>query len=301
MKKFFGVVTPLVTPMTGNEAVDYDSLENLCDYLVKKGINGLYPNGTTGEVIYLSVEERKKILEHVLKANAGRAVVFSQVGASNTRETVELARHAEEAGADGIGVVTPYYHKLSDEQLFRFYKTVAGSVSPDFPVYLYAIPQLAANDISVDLTRRIADECPNVIGMKYSYPEMPRMLKFLDIRGGDFSVMCGPDDLFYCLLSSGGDGTISGNSNVIPEQYAAVYSAFLAGDWKKAARLQDRVIALNAVISGPNNIACYKSGLVRRGIIAGNTTRSPLTALTPAEEEALFARMDALDYLHPVE
>ncbi len=107
------------------------------------------------------------------------------------------------------------------------------------------------------------------------------MLKFLNVRGGDFSVVTGPDDLFYCLLASGGDGTISGNSNVIPECYAAVYSAFLRGDYIAAAKLQDRVIRLNAVLSGPNSLACYKAGLVRRGVIAHRTLRSPLTELAP--------------------
>ena len=122
MKKFYGVVTPLSTPMCADENVDYDSLESLCLFLIEKGINGLYPNGTTGEVVYLTAVERKKILEHVVKAAAGRAVVFSMVGAATTAETIELAQHAEKAGADGIGVVTPYYHKLSDVQLFAHYK-----------------------------------------------------------------------------------------------------------------------------------------------------------------------------------
>ena len=108
--------------MCADENVDYDSLESLCHFLIEKGINGLYPNGTTGEVIYLTADERKKILEHVVKAAAGRAVVFSMVGAATTAETIELAQHAEKAGADGIGVVTPYYHKLSDDQLFAHYK-----------------------------------------------------------------------------------------------------------------------------------------------------------------------------------
>ncbi len=98
MKKFYGVVTPLSTPMCADENVDYDSLESLCHFLIEKGINGLYPNGTTGEVIYLTADERKKILEHVVKAAAGRAVVFSMVGAATTAETIELAQHAEKGG-----------------------------------------------------------------------------------------------------------------------------------------------------------------------------------------------------------
>ena len=101
MKNFYGVVTPLSTPMCADENVDYDSLESLCHFLIEKGINGLYPNGTTGEVIYLTADERKKILEHVVKAAAGRAVVFSMVGAATTAETIELAQRLIDIHADG--------------------------------------------------------------------------------------------------------------------------------------------------------------------------------------------------------
>lgn len=299
MKKLTGVVTPLSTPMDEDGQVDYDGLENLCRYLIERGINGLYPNGTTGEVVYLTIDERKKILEHTVRAAAGRTTVFSMVGAATTRETISLARHAENVGADGIGVVTPYYLKLSDEELFLHYKQVAESVSQNFPIYLYAIPQLAANDISVPLAQRIAEVCPNVVGIKYSYPDMPRMLRFLAIRQHSFSVLTGPDDLFFALLSSGGDGAISGNSNVIPEYYSAVYAAFQAGDYEKAARLQGQVNLLNGIISGPNHLARYKACLKHRGVIRCANLRSPLTPLAPSEEAALFQQLQALQYTCP--
>ncbi len=299
MKKLRGVITPLSTPMDEKERVDYDSLEELCSFLIEKGINGLYPNGTTGEVIYLSIEERKKILEHTLKAAAGRAAVFSMVGAAATRETIELAQHAQAAGADGIGVVTPYYMKLSQEELFRHFKRVADSVDRDYPVYLYAIPQMAVNDISVELAERIADACPNVAGIKYSYPDMPRMLQLQEIRQGTFSVLTGPDDLFYALLACGGDGTISGNSNVIPEHYAAIYKAFQLGDRKKADMLQRRTSQLNGILSSARSLARYKAALVHRKVIRCAALRAPLAPISAEEAQELYQALEEMDYTNP--
>ena len=295
----YGVNTPISCPMTKEGEVDYASLKNLCNYLIEKGVHGLYPNGSTGEMCYLTLEERKKVLECVLEANQGRVQVFSMVGALTTKDTIELAQHAERVGADGIGVVTPYYFKLDDEELLQYYVDVSSSVSKDFSIYLYGIPQLAVNDITPELAERIAQKCPNVVGIKYSYPDMPRLLKFMDVRGGDFSVLAGPDDLFYALLASGGDGTISGNSNVIPEHYVAIYDAYKAGNYELAAKIQAKVNRLIAYISGPNNMSRYKVGLKHRGIIAEAAMRRPLREITPEEEKEYLDAIEAMDYLDP--
>lgn len=297
MKKMYGVNTPISCPMKKGGEVDYESLKKLCEYLIEKGIHGLYPNGSTGEMCYLTLEERKKVLECVLEANQGRVQVFSMVGALTTRDTIELAQHAERVGADGIGVVTPYYFKLDEEELVQYYADVASSVSEDFSIYMYGIPQLAVNDITPALAEKVAQRCPNVVGIKYSYPDMPRLLQFMDVRGGDFSVLAGPDDLFYALLASGGDGTISGNSNVIPEHYVAIYDAYKAGNYELAAKLQAKVNRLIAHISGPNNMSRYKVGLRHRGIIAEAAMRRPLREITPEEEKAYLDAIEALHYL----
>lgn len=299
MKKMYGVNTPLSCPMTANGEVDYEGLKSLCNYLIEKGVHGLYPNGSTGEMAYLTVEERKKVLECVLEANQGRVQVFSMVGANTTADTIELAQHAERVGADGIGVVTPYYFKLDEQELLQYFVDVASSVSEDFAVYLYGIPQLAVNDITVALAEKIAAACPNVAGIKYSYPDMPRLLQFMDVRGGDFSVLAGPDDLFYALIASGGDGVISGNSNVIPEHYVAIYDAYKAGNYELAAKIQAKVNRLIAHISGPNHMSRYKVGLKHRGIIADSSVRKPLRNITPEVEKAYIEAIEALDYTDP--
>lgn len=299
MKKMYGVNTPISCPMLKNGEVDYKGLTDLCEYLIEKGVHGLYPNGSTGEMCYLTLEERKKILECTLEAAKGRVNVFCMVGANTTQDTIELARHAENAGADGIGVVTPYYFKLDETELVQYFVDVASSVSPDFPVYLYGIPQLAVNDITPVMAEKIVQHCPNVIGVKYSYPDVPRMLKFMDVNNGKFSVLTGPDDLFYTILASGGDGVISGNSNVIPEHYVAIYDAYKSGDHRLAAKIQAKVNRLLVHISGPNHMARYKVGLHHRGIIGCAAMRRPLRELTAEEEQDYLNAIEAMEYLDP--
>lgn len=285
--------------MTKDGQVDYEGLANLCNFLVEKGIHGLYPNGSTGEMVYLTLEERKKILEVTVQTVHGRANVFAMVGANNTRDTIELAQHAEKVGADGIGVVTPFYFKLDQKELLQFFVDVASSVSPDFPVYLYGIPQLAVNDVTPALAEAIVKQCPNVVGVKYSYPDMIRMLKFLEVNNGNFSVLTGPEELFFALLASGGDGVISGSSNVIPEYFVAIYDAFKAGDYKKAAQMQAKTNRILNVLNAANHMSCYKVGMRQRGLIQNATMRRPLREITAEEEQSLLAGLEALNYLDP--
>ena len=197
MKKLYGVTVPLVTPFDEAGRLDEASLEKLTEYLIQKGIQCLYPAGTTGEMMYLTVEERKRVAETVVRKTAGRAVVYVHTGAWNLEDTIVLSRHAAQIGADGIGVVTPAFFKLTEKELFHYYKAVSDSVPEDFPIYLYGIPQCAVNDLTPELAGRIAEACPNVVGIKYSYNDMSRIQKFMTLRGGEFSVLCGPASVLF--------------------------------------------------------------------------------------------------------
>ncbi len=299
MQKLFGTVIPIVTPLTEDDKIDVESLKRLVDHCIDGGMNCLYPNGTTGEMMYMTVEERKLVAEVVVEHTAGRVPVFVQVGAWNQADTIELAQHAVKIGAQGIGVVTPIFYKLSDDGLFDFYKAVAASVPADFPVYLYSIPQNAINDISPACAARIAAECPNVIGIKYSFPDMTKLQNFMTINtkaGDPFSVLVGPDHLFEAVCAVGGEGVVSGNAMCIPEHYAAVWKAIQAKDFDEATRLQRRTNILNGVMCAINNIAAYKVILKDEGVIATTKMRRPFENLKPEEEKALLAKMKELDY-----
>lgn len=296
MKKLYGVTVPLVTPFDENGKVDVRSLENLTEYLIEKGIQCLYPVGTTGEMMYLNIEERKLVAETVIRQAGGRAVVYVQAGAWNLEDTIELAQHAEEKGADGIGVVTPVFFKLTDKELLTYYKAVSESVGIGFPIYLYGIPQCAVNDITPELARRVADVCPNVVGIKYSVNNMSRIQEFMTVREGSFSVLCGPDELFAVTCFAGGDGTVSGNANVIPEHYEAIWDAIQKGDVAKAMEMQRKTNVLNNVLSASQNIACYKAALKHRGIIAESKMRAPLMPLETEIEKILIEKLDIMSY-----
>ena len=276
MRKMSGVNTPIPTPMTDNGVLDEESLASLCAYLAGSGVQGIYANGTTGEMGYLSPEEREAAAEICVQTAAHRIGVYIMTGAMTTAETVRLSRHAADIGADGIGVVTPYYFGLTDEELYCHFRAVSEAVPEDFPVYLYGIPHCAANDLSVPLVERLAENCPNIIGIKYSEPDMKKLMRFMQIRDGAFSVLPGTEDLFYPALCCGADGVIAGSSNLIPELFAGIYESFRKGDHERARRLQNTANSLLPVINGPQNISRYKEGLCARGVIGSAGIRRPM-------------------------
>lgn len=236
MKKLYGVITAMTTPFTADGKVDTAALEEQTEYLIEKGIQCLYPCGTTGEMYLMSAEERELVAETVVKKAAGRVTVFIHVGAMTVDETIRLAQHAHKIGADGVGVVTPSYFTVNDRAMVEYYKTVCAALPDDFPVYVYVIPQLAHNDISAATMEQIAAACKNVVGVKYSFADMRRINEYLQVRNGNFSVVPGADDLFLPALVCGCDGVVSGCSGPFPEAFVAVYKAFQSGDLEGAAR-----------------------------------------------------------------
>lgn len=298
MKKLTGVVIPMVTPLTEDDRVDVASLQRLTDFLIDKGVDCLYPCGTTGEMAYLTDDERILVVETVVRQAAGRLPVFAQVGADNTASTIRLAQHAVACGADGIGVVTPWYFQLSDDALLAYYREVAASVPADYPVYLYGIPQNAVNDITKSLAERVAAECPNVVGIKYSFPDMTRLQQLMTIRDGAFDVLVGPDHLYEAVVAVGGKGVVSGNAMIVSEHYCAVRDAMARNDWAAATKYQRKTNILNGILCAKNNIGCYKAVLKEWGIIATARMRKPMEEVSAADTAALMAALKDADYLN---
>ena len=296
MRLLYGVTVPLVTPLTKERTLDISSLEHLTDFLIEKGIHCLYPGGTTGEMMLMGMEDRKVLAETVVRQTAGRAVVYIQAGAVNQADTITLAKHAVDIGADGIGVVTPVFYKLSDRELVSYYQSVCRSVPSDFPVDLYAIPQCAVNDITPALAEELAETCPNIAGIKYSYPNMSRIQEFMTIRSGSFSVLCGPDELFCATVLTGGAGTVSGNAQVIPEHYVAIWNALERGDIPTAVSLQRKTNQLNQILSNDHNIARYKAALKYRKILSDASTYAPLEPLSEAESRSMSDMLEELKF-----
>ncbi len=294
MKHLYGVTTAMVTPFDDNGRVDLNRVKNLAEFLISKGVHCLYPLGTTGEMLRLSVDERKAVAETVVKTAANRVTVYIHVGAMRQEDTIELAQHAAKIGADGIGVVTPAFFGANDRELEQYFVTVGSSIPTDFPMYLYNIPQCAANDLKTEVAQRVADRLKNVVGIKYSYPDFLRTNEYLEINDGNFSVMQGSDRLFLPALAMGCDGTISGISCVYPEPFVAVYNAFKENDLEKARKMQKIAIQYCEALRNGSNMAFFKSALKLRGIDVGHM-RAPQLDLTAEEAQILQTKLTELN------
>ena len=296
MKRLTGVVIPLVTPFTENDTIDTASLERLTGYCIDGGMTCLYPCGTTGEMMYLSLEERKQVAETVVRQAAGRIPVFVQVGAWSQADTIALAKHAVEIGADVIGVVTPAFYTISDKGLVDFYTAVAKSVPEDFPVYMYGIKQNAVNDLNKAVCQAVASQCPNVLGVKYSFPDFTRLQELMTVNDGTFDVLVGPDHLFEAVCAVGGVGVVSGNAMCVREHYAALWKAIQADDYRLATKIQRRTNVLNSIMCAVNNIAAYKVILKEEGVLRTSRMRRPMEELPANTAAEMLAALRGLDY-----
>ena len=294
MKKLYGVITAMTTPFTADGKVDTAALEEQTEYLIEKGIQCLYPCGTTGEMYLMSAEERELVAETVVKKAAGRVTVFIHVGAMTVDETIRLAQHAHKIGADGVGVVTPSYFTVNDRAMVEYYKTVCAALPDDFPVYVYVIPQLAHNDISAATMEQIAAACKNVVGVKYSFADMRRINEYLQVRNGNFSVVPGADDLFLPALVCGCDGVVSGCSGPVPEAFVAVYKAFQSGNLEGARKAQVAATELVKLMQFGGDMSIFKNILTFRGVTGGHM-RKPLLDLT--DEQVAQLKQQVAPYI----
>jgi 4-hydroxy-tetrahydrodipicolinate synthase len=300
MKHLYGVTTAMVTPFDEKGNVELELIDNLTEFLISKGVHCLYPLGTTGEMLRLSVNERKAVAERVVKQANGRVTVYIHVGAMTQEETIELAKHAQAIGADGIGVVTPVFFGASDSELEEYFVSVANSVPDDFPVYLYNIPQCASNDLKTEVAQRIANRCKNVIGIKYSYPDMLRVNEYLNVNNGNFSVVPGTDRLFLAELAMGCEGVVSGVSCVYPEPFVEIYNAYQENDLNRAREYQKLAIQYCETLKNGGNMAYFKAALKMRGVDVGYM-KSPQIDLTESEKAELQQKLNNIKSNFPIE
>ena len=285
LKHLSGVVTAMVTPLHDDETINLESVTQLTHFLIDKGISGLFPLGTNGECMRLSVLERKAVAETVIKAASRSDVpVFVHTGAVAMADTLELTRHAQAIGADGVAVVTPSYFKLTDEELFEFYKTVAESVSSDFPIYVYNIPQCTVNDISVSLMKRLYTEIPNIVGIKYSFADTERTQAYCAIEG--LSVLHGADTLYPEMMTLGCDGIVSGLSGAYPEPFVKQVQANNENRTDDVLYWREKALLVGEA-TDHGNISHIKYIISQRGINVGDIRRP---ALPPSEEKRAIIR-----------
>lgn len=279
-----GVICPTVTPLNPQGGVNLDMIRPLADWLIDKGVAGIYPLGSTGEGPLFSTAERKAVAAAAVEAVAGRAPVIVHTGAITTAETIALTRQARDIGATAASVITPWYFQYSEEALEAHYSAILEAL-PDFPIYLYNLPKFASNNLSAGLVTRLARRYDNCVGLKDSSGDLLTMCAVNHLRDGRFNTAIGPDNLILAGLAMGLDCSVSGNSNHFPEIVVGIHKAFQAGDLTAAQRLQKQLKAASDVVGSAGWLPVVKGIMAARGLPVGGA-RPPFQ---PASEETIRA------------
>ena len=285
---FKGSIPALVTPFADDGSLDEAAFQRFVEWQIAEGSNGVVPVGTTGESPTLSHPEHRRIVELCVETVKGRVPVIAGAGSNNTDESVGLAKFAQEAGADGILVVTPYYNKPNQKGLYAHYSAVAKAVS--LPVIIYNIPGRSIIDMTPETMGRLAADFSNIVGVKDATAKVDRVSEQRITCGPDFIQLSGEDSTALGFNAHGGQGCISVTANIAPRLCAEFQAACAAGRYDEALELQDRLMPLHKAIFIEPNPTGVKYALAKLGHL-NNRLRSPLVPIDASTEDAIDAAL----------
>lgn len=286
-----GCITALVTPMHQDGEVDYESLSKLVEFQIENGVTGLVVMGTTGESTALVTEEKVSIIKHVIGLANKRVKVIIGVGAASTQSAVDCLNLLRGiAGIDYLMCVTPYYVKPTQEGLYLHFATLAKMT--ELPIILYNVPGRTATDLSDQTTLRLAQDFPNIIGLKDATGNIKRCSNLVRNRPAGFSLLSGDDATVLQFMLVGGDGVISVASNNCPAQMSEMCKLAEAGDFKAARVISLKLETLCDVLFCEANPIPVKWGLFHQQIINAPKLRLPLTELTVQNQLKVKAALE---------
>ncbi|MFO0110730.1 MAG: 4-hydroxy-tetrahydrodipicolinate synthase [Alphaproteobacteria bacterium] len=282
-KKLQGAFTALITPFKSG-ALDWAAFEALLEWQIAEGIDGLVPCGTTGESPTLTHDEHKAMIERSVKIARGRVPVMAGTGSNATAEAVDFTRHAERSGADAALVVAPYYNKPTQEGIYQHFKTIAAATS--LPIIVYNIPGRSVINISDQTLARLAEDCPNIAGVKDATGDLARVSTLRRLVGDRLILFSGEDMTAVGFNAMGGRGVISVTSNIMPKEIAAIQRLTLAGDFAQALSRHERLIFLHQAMfteTSPGPVK-YAAATMR---LCESSVRLPLVEITSASKAML--------------
>src|SRR5215207_4969948 len=283
-----GSLTALVTPFDKDGRFDEKAFRAFVGWQIAEGTKGLVPVGTTGESPTLSHDEHRHVVKTCIDAAKGRVPVVAGAGSNNTEEAVGLVKFAEEAGADAVLVVTPYYNKPTQRGLYAHFAAVAKATT--LPVIIYNIPPRSVIDMTPETMGRLAHDFKNIAGVKDATGKVERVSEQRMTCGKDFIQLSGEDASALGFNAHGGVGCISVTSNVAPRLCAEFQAATLDNDKEKSLELQDRLMPLHKAIFIEPGLAGAKYALSRLGRVE-NVVRLPLTTVEQSTAEKIDLAM----------
>jgi 4-hydroxy-tetrahydrodipicolinate synthase len=279
---FIGSMTALVTPFRAGE-IDRIALATLVEMQIDAGTHALVPCGSTGESATLTHQEHAEVVREVVRLARGRVPVIAGTGSNSTAEAVRLTRAAEEAGAAGALLISPYYNRPTQEGIYRHYVAVADATK--LPLIVYNIPGRTASNILPETLGRLS-RVPNIVGVKEASGSLAQVIEVIAASGPDFAVYAGDDILTLPIMAVGGKGVITVAANVVPREFAQFAEALLAGDLERGRTLMHRLLPLVRALGLEVNPIPVKTALAMMGKCA-EEFRLPLTCMTVATRGSL--------------
>ncbi len=290
MPDFHGVFPYLVSPVDAAGRIKTAVLGKLCDDLIKAGVHGLTPLGSTGEFAYLNNEQRAAVVQATIEAAQKRVPVIAGVAATATADAVAQARHYQRLGADGILAILESYFPLKDAQVEAYFRAIADAV--DIPVVLYTNPQFQRSDLSLDVIARLATH-PRIKTIKDASTNTGRLLSIMN-RCPEMRVFSASAHIPAAVMLIGGVGWMAGPACIVPRQSVRLYDLCRAGRWDEAMALQRKLWAINEAFARFSLAACIKAGLQAQGYDVGDPV-PPQPALGPDERRIVEKTLADID------
>lgn len=272
-----GAMTALITPFK-NGKVDEETYAKLIERQIENGIDYVVPVGTTGESATLTHDEHKRCIEIAVEVCKGRAKVLAGAGSNSTHEAIDLAKFAENRGADAILSVAPYYNKPTQKGIYAHYKALAESIS--IPVVLYNVPGRTCSNIEVDTAVRLFNDVENIVAIKEATGKIENVVALKSKSG--ISVISGDDAINYPIMATGGSGCISVTSNLLPKKIADLIHSALKGNFETSREINEDLYDINKILFIESNPIPIKYAMYEAGLIPSLEYRLPLTP--PSEE-----------------
>lgn len=288
-----GIIASIVTPFNDDQTINVRSLKRLVNYLISKGIHGVFVNSGAGEFATLSSDEKRDLIELVVTEVGGRVPVYAGTGAITTAESIDLARFAERAGADAVSVIAPCSVSLGQKELYSFYRELADST--ELPVVLYNHPKVTGVTLTDSLVAKLA-RVENIVGIKDSSGDFGLTLAYIRHQDDHFSVFAGVDMFIFAALASGARGSISSTAGVVPEYAVKIYDSVMNKDYDTANRAQNELYPLRKAYSMGSFPSVVKAALNMMGMDVGRPRKPirPLGEDSKAELRKILENMGAL-------
>ncbi|MGM0209305.1 N-acetylneuraminate lyase [Enterococcus sp. DIV0421] len=288
LSKYFGVIPAFYACYDDTGKVSPERVRRLTYFFIKKGVKGLYINGSSGECIYQSVEDRKMVLENVMDIAKGKLTIINHVACNNTKDSVELAKHSEILGVDAIAAIPPIYFRLPEHSICKYWNEISDS-APNTDFIIYNIPQLAGISLTSSLYQEMLKN-PRVIGVKNSSMSVQDIQTFISIAGNNCVVFNGPDEQFISGRLMGAVGGIGGTYGVMPELFLKLDNLLLNKEWNQAKKLQYRINdIISLMCSGEGHMYAIIKEILKlnEGLELGSV-RKPLASVTIADNEIVI-------------